>query len=371
MNKYINIVVILVIFTAIISVGYKITRKDDNKLIIGDISTLTGNTAYYGQSTMKGAEVGLMQVKKDYPELKVELFNEDSFFTPKGGIDAYNKLRNINNVNAVITMASPVSMAVEPFAIKDKVIDAGVSTLADKFSTSNDSTFRLTSKADVEVTTMLEYLKSIGKKKMAIFYMNNDTGVGLKDALISQASKYGIDIVFNEGFNTDTSDYRSLLLKIKQSNADVIYNATLSVYLGKVLVQANELGIKSLFVSYRGADDPTLIKIAGKLADNIIYTTGYDLESKSKENVEFVNSYFAKYNEMPNEYAAESYEAIKMIADIYINCKNNTTCAGKFISDSVYRTSVFGNLSFDINGDVIHKFYLKTVMDGKFQKLEI
>jgi len=244
-----------------------------------------------------------------------------------------------------------------------------LTTLADKFSTPNDASFRLTSKATIEVTTMLEYLKKIGKNKLAILYMNNDTGVGLKNALVANAKDYGIEIVFNEGFNTDTLDYRSLLLKMKQSGEDVMYNASLGVYFGKVLTQANELGIKTLFVSYRGADDPTLINIAGKLADGIIYTTGYDNTSTTKENTDFIKTYQVKYNEVPNEYAAESYEAVKIIADAYTRCHNNITCTGSYISSIKDRPSVFGNLTFDINGDVVHQFYLKTVRDGKFVKL--
>jgi ABC-type branched-subunit amino acid transport system substrate-binding protein len=139
-------------------------EKISGNLRIGVISSLTGPASYYGQSTMKGAEVAKDKLKEKYPNLSIELFHEDSFFTPKGGIDAYNKLKASNNINALVTMASNVSVAVRPVAATDNMLHIAASTLANNFSSPDDLSYRTTAKGEVEAKPALEFMAN-GKQR--------------------------------------------------------------------------------------------------------------------------------------------------------------------------------------------------------------
>ena len=359
MKKVIAIVVIIIIGLVIYQ------SKEKTHLTVGVISTLSGNAAYVGESTMKGAEIGKIKARKEN-NISIEMIHEDSLFTPKGGIDAYNKLRESDKINALITQASNVSVAVAPLAIKDNIIDIAVSTLATAYSTPDDMTFRMTTKADVEAGPALEYLKSKNARRLGILYMNNEIGVSLRDSL----KKLSNTVVIEEGFDPAGQDFKTQLLKMKQAGIDSLYLASLASHSAIILKQADEIKLNVIYVSYRASEDPTLLKNAGTLAERLVYTNAYDTNNQSSENKEFVSLYQEKYNELPNGYAAEAYEATRLIANTYSQCKLDIECSKSYLFSVKNRPSLFGPLSFDNNGDVMYSFFLKTVRNGQFVKLE-
>ncbi len=370
MSKLIKIIITVIILALIIWV---ITTNGEKPVqgtfSIGAIEALTGNASYYGVSTMKGVEIGKEEMSAKYPNLKFEVFHEDSLFTPKGGIDAYNKLRSSNAIDAVITMASNVSMAVEPLAIKDGITMIAASTLANNFSTPNDLTFRLTAKGDLEAEPALAYMQSQGKTRLAIIYMTNEIGVSLRDSLKKEAATKGVVIVAEEGYAPDTTDYRTILLKLKQLNPEVVYLGSLASHTAQILKQSDSLAFKPLFMSYRGAEDPLLIANAGILAEQVVYTNAFDSENVSPLNKNFAYEYKKKHGEDANGYAAEGYEALKLIIESFVECNKDYVCIQAYIAGIKNRPSVLGEFSFDQNGDVSYQFFLKTIKDGKFVKL--
>lgn len=376
MSKTTKIVIGIIILAVVIwGITASKTKKVEGTLEIGVISALTGNVAYIGESTMKGAEIGKIKAQQEHPGLSINMYHEDSMFVPKTGIDAYNKLRTSNNINALITMASNVSVAVEPLAIKDNVLFIAASTLASGFTTPDDLTFRMTTKADTEAQPTFEYLTQKKLTKLGIMYMNNEIGISLRDSLKKMAASTNVSIVAEEGYAADASDFKTILLKMKSAGIDSLYLASLANHSAVILKQAEELKIDVPFLSYRATEDPVLVKNAGALAEGILYTNAYDSNSTDSQNAEFIKLYKEKYNETPNGYAAEAYEATRLIADTYAKCgstiKNveNIQCAKNFLFSVKNRLTLFGPLSFDGNGDVMYPFFMKTVKDGKFVRL--
>jgi branched-chain amino acid transport system substrate-binding protein len=376
MNKTLKILSIVAIAVVII-VGFSINNSEKKgELNIGVISALTGNVAFLGNSNMKGTEVGKIKAQSEYPKLAINLYQEDHMFSPKVGIDAYNKLRQSNNISALVTMASNVSVAVAPLSIKDNVLDIAASTLAKDYSTPNDLTFRLTPRAENESSIAIQTLSQKGVKKLGILYMNNEIGTSLRDALVESAKTSDVKIITEEGYAPDSTDFKTPLLKMKSADIDGLYLAALSPHTAIILKQANELKIKVVFFSYRAAEDPVLVQNAGVLAEGLLYTSAYDINSNSAENTEFIKLFKEKYNEVPNGYAAEAYEAVRLIVDSFNKCGSTVeseqaiACTKNYLFSIKNRPSVFGPLSFNINGDVEYPFIVKTIKDGKFVKVD-
>lgn len=373
MNKttWIVAAVIIVIGVGVLASGMNTSKNGEGEsLKIGVISTLTGAAAYYGESTMKGAEVGLVVAKEKYPDLDIKLFHEDSLFTPKGGIDAYTKLRSTEGIDAVITQASNIGVAVQPLALKDGILQISASVLANNYSTPNDLSFRLTPKGDIEIGPTITYFKEKGIKKIAILGMNNEIGVSLSDSLTKEAAVAGIEIAVKESFAPDATDFKTQLAKIKQSGPEAIYLGTIAAQTAQILKQADELGIQGPFFSYRATEDPNLVKNAPTLASRVIYTNAFDLNSENKETKDFISAWNAEYDEAPNGYAAEAYEAVILTAAAFDECGKDYVCIQKYLEEINNRPSVFGPLSFDVNGDVTYGFFLKTVREGEFVRFK-
>ncbi len=366
-NTWLWIAVIAIIIILVVSSARN--AKDDT-VRIGVLSSLTGNAAYYGQSNMKGTEVGLIAAKEKFPNLKMELFHQDNLFTPKGGVDGYNALRSQHNVDAINVQASNVAIAVQPLAMKDGILLIAASVLANNYSTPHDLSFRLTPKGGLEAAPALEYMKNKGYKSMAILSLTNEIGVSLSDSLNRAAEGTSVKIVAKETFAPDATDYRTQLAKIKAQNPDVVYLVALGSQSAQILKQAEELGINASYMSYRAAEDPALVKNAPDLASKIVYTSAFDEASAIPESQAFVTAWNAKYpGEAPNAYAAEAYQSILFMAEAFDACGKDYACIQKKLEGFKDHPSVFGPVSYDENGDISYKFFFKTVKDGKFVKL--
>ncbi|MEK6888615.1 MAG: ABC transporter substrate-binding protein [Nanoarchaeota archaeon] len=120
----------------------------------------------------------------------------------------------------------------------------------------------------------------------------------------------------------------------------------------------------------RSAEDPVLMRNAGELANELIYTYPFNAESESGEAKKFTKKFEAKYNAKPDAYSAEGYEGFKLTALAFIECGKDNECIKDYLTNLKDYESVFGSLSFDENGDVEYKFFMKTVRNGSFVVLE-
>jgi ABC-type branched-subunit amino acid transport system substrate-binding protein len=75
---------------------------------IGVIESLTGPAAYLGEQNKKGVETAKLVLERNNPNLKLDIWHEDSMYSGQGGISAYQKLRSAHKLDAVMTHASPV-----------------------------------------------------------------------------------------------------------------------------------------------------------------------------------------------------------------------------------------------------------------------
>ena len=368
MNKkliWLGIIIILVI--AIF--GLFRTQPKSTAIRVGVSLPLTGSATYYGESAKKGIEVAKDFLANKYPNLEIELFYEDNQFNPKVAVDSYNKLR-LNNIDTVITHNSPSAIAIQPMADKDGVLQMAISASASKYSTLDDLSFRMTAGTDLEVVPMIEYLAT-ASNKIAVIYMNNEIGSSVATSIEKGLKEKGdTSVVYFEGYPADANDFRTILTKIKSKTPDSIYVAGLASHIANILKQMNELGLKANVYTFRTGEDPVLITSAGNLAEGVIFTTNFDSKNDNAEAKQFVKDYYTKFNEDPNSYSAEAYEALRFIGLAYSNCGKNNDCIKKTLTSVKDYPTVFGNISFNNNGDIEYGFVMKTVKGGKFVKFE-
>lgn len=375
MTKSTKIIIGVIILIIVIGgIWYAVSRKpsgeEQEPIKVGVILPLSGSAAYYGNASKNGIEIAKEEIMKEYPQLNLQIYYEDSYYTPKGGVDSYSKLRNINQIDGVITAASHVSLAVQPLSTKDGILQMAIFSSADKYTTPNDLSFRISTRNEIEAARIAEFIKKEGFEKLGIIYLNNDFGLGFKDSLKEKLKekKALAQIVGEEGVLLDASDFRTSLLKIKE--ADVIFMVGIAKHYGLIMKQAREMGISIPFISMRSAEDPVLLVTAGDVADGLIYSYPFDASSEKGGVNKFTNLFKEKYGENPDAYAAEGYEGFKLIALSFNECGKNYECIKEYLENLKNYKSVFGDLSFDKNGDVYYNFFLKTIKNGQFVPYE-
>src|SRR5256885_4956362 len=110
----------------------------------------------------------------------------------------------------------------------------------------------------------------LGARKIAIIADTSDYG---RANLASFGSFYKAEkgsVVAEESYPVGTTDFRSILTKIKSLNPDAVYFGGVITEAGIVRKQMAELGMKQPMLGISGIFDPQLIQIAGPAADGTI-----------------------------------------------------------------------------------------------------
>lgn len=363
----------MLILGLIISLGMVgCAKKEENVIKIGVITPLTGEGATYGDATKKGLDLVVEEVGASggINGKKIKLIYEDDQIKPESGVNAIQKLINVDKVPVIIgAFGSSVTLAIAPIAEKNKVVLFSASSTADAIKDAGDYIFRNVPTNSAQGKSAAEFaVNKLKVKKVAILYMNNDYGLSLKNSFEKYFAEMGGQTSVIDSYNPGDKDFKTQLGKIKNSKSDIVFYPGHYQESGLILKQAKEIGIKSIFIGGDGSYSPDLIKIAGNAADGSYYTImamGFGIADA--EIAKFKAEFQKKYNQEPDVYSAYAYDALKIIANAIP--KGGYTSEG--IKAALYGTRDFkgvtGITSFDKNGEVDKPFYIYVVRDGKFE----
>lgn len=376
MKKYlwIGIGIVIVVALSIMLIVTQ-TKKEAEEINIGAILPLTGDGGKYGDASKKGIELALDEINASggVKGKRIKMIYEDTQGDPKFGVSAMQKLVTVDKVIVVIGgLFSSVTLAVSPIANQNKVVLLSPASSSPKITNAGDYIFRNCASDIFEGSIIGKHaFAELGFKKVAILYINNDYGVGIRDVFKREFMSRGGTVTSEESFEQGATDFRTQLTKIKGSEPEAIYMVGYKE-LGQLLKQAKELGITSQFLSTVMFEDPEIVKIAGGAAEGVIYSSrAYDTESKEGVTYDFVRRFKQKYNETPDIFAGLSYDAMKILALAMERGGFNSDGIKGALYGIKHYPALVGDTSFDENGDVIQPAVIKTVKGGKFVKFSV
>jgi len=339
---------------------------------IGAVLQMTGSAGSYGPLFKSGCELAMEDINAQggIKDKKLEILFEDSRSLPTAAIAAMKKLCAIDKVPAVIMGGSGLVLASASVANGNKVVLVNGAALSPKIKEAGEYVFSSISDASVEVKWMAEYLiKKRGIKKVALFYLNNEMGLGAKDEFEKEFLKNGGHIVAIESHEENTTDVRTQLAKIKSAKPEAVYLASHHKESGLVMKQAGIMGVKTKDIpwfSFAPMEGPATIELGGAAAEGIVYTApAFDPTGPDPKMREFGEKYKKKYGNLPGLYSATMYDGVQLIAWGI----SNSTYSGEGIKIALEKVKDFPGVSGRITIDqhaVIGPIILKTVRDGKF-----
>lgn len=355
-----RIAVVIVVIILIIG-GYffwekNVKQNSDGKIKIGAILPLTGPGAIYGADLKKGIELAYEQSEiKD----KIQTYYEDDAALPKTGVNALNNLI-LKKVDIVIGgVMSSVANSLLPIVNNNKVLLLSPKATDPKLS-KNDYFFRVWPNDNVDGKVSASYIMDTLKlKRVAVFYPNVDYGVGINKVFSEEIEKKGGQIVYSEGYDGASSDFRTQLEKIKATKPDVLFLPSYIKELITIFKQLNELDCDFYIAGVSSYYEKNVQINAAKLVDKTFFTYPlYSAESEDPIVVPFVNAFKAKYNSAPNAFSAAGYDSFKLLETTIIELQktgkeiNADNLKVYFESMEKYK-GVTGELSFDQYGDAI------------------
>ncbi len=356
---------------AVIAIGiFVYLNKTDNKqeaINIGVILPLTGNGAIYGDALKKGIELAYSE--SDIKD-NIKLIYDDDAGDTKTGINAFNNLISRNVKIIIGGPMSHVASGMIPIANKEKILLLSPKASDPSLSKANDYFYRIWPTDDVDGKILADFINNDLKlKKVAIFYPNVDYGVGIRDAFLKHASSSPINIVFNEAYQNGAVDFRTQLMKIKQSNPDVLI---LPAYIAEgviIMKQLNELNCNFFVAGVSSFYETSLFEASGDLKDKTFFTYPlYTMDSENETTQKFIQKFREKYNEDPNAFAAHGFDSFNVLAyEIGLILKSAGQVSQETLKEGLKKSHIYngatGQFHFDENGDVVKNMQIVWLKD--------
>jgi branched-chain amino acid transport system substrate-binding protein len=291
---------------------------------VGLVAILSGPNAAYGTAIRDGAELALAQVNAQGE--RIRLIVEDSGGTKDGAINAARKLIGRDKVAAIIgpTLSNEM-FAMGPVTNGRGIPTIGTSTTANGITDIGPFIFRTAlPEADVIPVTMKK-AAARGVRTIALMYADDDAfSKSGFEVMKAAAQKIGFKIVAIESFGSKDTDFSAQLTKIKALKPDAIGISALVEPVSGVLLQARQLGFgkETLFIGGNGSNSPKLGKIAGTAADGLIVGSPWFIGKPDPANQAFVAAFRAKYGHDPDQFAAQAYDTVFILAEAVARAGN-------------------------------------------------
>ncbi len=237
--------------------------------------------------------------------------------------------------------------------------------------------FRVVPADDIQGEVAAEWAKELGVKKVFVLHDRELYGKGVADVFKRACARLGIQVVGYEGIDPKAANYRSLVTKIKSTDADMVYfGGTTQTNAGQIAKDLVAGGAKVKLMVPDGCREQALIESAGKdnLDDRTYVTFGglppSQLQGRGKQ---FYENYKKKYNAEPEAYAVYGYEAARVVLEgIKRTGKKDRAAITDAITNLRDFDGVLGKWSFDQNGDTSLKVMaVEEIKDGKFTPVKI
>ena len=331
---------------------------------IGGMGPLTGDAASYGISVRNGAQVAVDEInaKGGVNGMTFELIFEDDECNEEKAVSAYNKLMD-SKVNAIVgATTSGCSIAVGEESHNDNILQITPSGSAQD-CTKYSNEFRICFTDPLQGEVMAKYIKDNGFNNVA-----SDYSKGIHDAFVAKAGQLGLGIAADESFTSGDVDFKTQLTKIKSSGADCIFLPIYYTEVGYISEQAPTVGVS---LPYFGCDgwDGVIAQLNG-ITDNIegaVFLTPF-VATSTKENVKnFVNAYQAAYNTTPDQFAADSYDAVYAIKAAIE--QTNGDVSNTALIDAMTKITVngiTGDMTFTAEGEPNKSAMVAVIENGEY-----
>ena len=321
MKKFISVMLVAAMaVTALTGCGSNSgssSKKDADKYYIGGIGPTTGATAIYGTAVKNGAQIAVDEINAagGINGKQIEYRFEDDQNDAEKSVNAYNTLKDWGMQMLVGTTTTAPCIAVAGKTASDNMFQITPSASAPAvLSSGNGNIFQVCFTDPNQGIASAQYIaENKLAKKVGIIYDSSDVySSGIEEKFEAEAKDKGLQIVSKAAFTADSkTDFGTQLQKAKDAGADLLFLPIYYQEASIILKQADTMGYKPKFFGVDGMDGIlTVENFDTKLAEGVMLLTPFAADAKDKAVQNFVKTYKEKYEDTPNQFAADSYDAV-------------------------------------------------------------
>lgn len=326
-------------------------EADGTVFRIGSIGPMTGDAAIYGQAVMNAAQIAVDEINaaggiNGYP---ISFQYEDDQGDTEKSVNAYNSLKDWGMQILMGTVTTTPCVAVS-----DKTAEDGMFQLTPSASSTdvivNDNVFQACFTDPNQGTASAQYIaqNNLGTKVAIIYDSSTVYSSGIAETFTEEAKKLGIEIVAEEAFTADSkTDFSTQLKKAQSAGADLVFMPIYYTEASVILTQADAMGYDPLFFGVDGMDGIlTVENFDTSLAEGLMLLTPFAADAQDEMTQAFVKKYQESYGDIPNQFAADAYDAVYIIKaaieEAGVTPDMGTEEIGAALTDAMTRITVDG-----------------------------
>lgn len=282
---------------------------------IGGIGPITGGAAIYGQAVKNAAEMAVAEINAagGINGYQIDFKFEDDVHDAEKSVNAYNSLKDWGMQMLMGTVTSTPCQAVVEESHNDNMFQLTPSGSAVE-SIKYDNAFRVCFSDPNQGLGSAQYIGQNNlASKVAVIYNSSDVySSGIYEKFAAEAANQPFEIVSAEAFTDDSkTDFTVQLQKAKDAGADLVFLPIYYQEASLILQQAASMDFAPKFFGCDGLDGLlTVENFDLNLTQGVMLLTPFAADAQDDLTQKFVSAYQEKYGDVPNQFAADTYDAI-------------------------------------------------------------
>ena len=294
---------------------------------VGVLAPLTGAVAEYGNAVNNGVVqfVEELNANGGINGKQIELIPYDEEGDPVKAVTGYNSLVDQGVVAIIgdVTTAPTIAVVAESQADGMPMITASATNAAVTCQLDADQNvvkvyenmFRSCFIDPFQGSKMAAFaVDELKAKTAAVLYnVGSDYSGGCAQSFQETAKEKGLEVVAVESYADGAVDFQSQLTNIAAKAPDVLFVPDYYNVVALVAQQAFAAGSKATMLGSDGWDSVLDTISDPSLVEGAYYCSGYSKDDTRSEVQTFVKNYTVKFNDTPNMFAAQGYDAAMIL----------------------------------------------------------
>ena len=281
---------------------------------IGGTGPLTGGAAIYGMAAMRGAQIAVDEINAMNAGITFELRYEDDTHDAEKAVNAYNALKDWGMQVSLGSVTSKPCEATAAENFADRIFALTPSASSAAVTEGKDNVFQMCFVDPNQGSASAQYIadKKLAKK-VAVIWKNDDVySKGIRDTFVEKAPGLGLEVVSETTFaDGNDNDFSVQLTDAKEKGAELVFLPMYYQPASLILAQAQQMGYAPKWFGVDGMDGILTMEGFDKsLAEGVILLTPFNADAKDEKTVKFVAEYQKRFNEIPNQFAADGYDCV-------------------------------------------------------------
>jgi branched-chain amino acid transport system substrate-binding protein len=244
---------------------------------------------------------------------KVEVIFEDDRLNAADAQTAFLKLTQSDKVPAIMgSSSSSITLSICPKAQESKIVQISSVSTAPSLKDCGKYFFSAMASDTAQGPEWVKVAEALGAKEAAVMYINNDYGIGVKDTFVQAFEAAGGKVLIAQPFELGARDFRTEVLKVKETNPKVTFIVDHVAEGSIVIRQAKELGLDTQWVTDVSMVAKEVTDLAGAAAEGAMGLRAGS--TQTPEYKAFHDAFVKKFNEEPTIWSDFAYDTMMLVA---------------------------------------------------------